>query len=201
MRIRFLFLPTMLLGCLLFACQQADTTAQPKFAVVDLARVMRDSDPGKEGVKFLESMQSDMQNKLNDIQKKLEANPKDEAAQKEMQAVYMSSQQRMQAEQQNVVNVLYDTIQRVLNAYRAEKGYAVILGTEAAVSFDSKIDVTNDVLAAVNKQKVEFKSMTSAADTKADAVTPQPAKEDKGDATKEAKTGEDAKAAKDTEKK
>lgn len=197
MRIRFLFLPTILLGCLLFACQQAETTAQPKFAVVDLARIMRDSDPGKEGVKFLESMQSDMQNKLNDIQKKLEANPKDEAAQKEMQAVYMSSQQRMQAEQQNVVNVLYDTIQRVLNAYRAEKGYAVILGTEAAVAFDSKIDVTNDVLAAVNKQKVEFKSLTPEAGAKADTVTPQPAKEDKGDAATNAKTGEDAKTADD----
>lgn len=172
MRTRVLFLPVVLLSCLLVACQQSDTAVQPKFAVVDLARVMRDSEPGKAGVKFLEGLQADMQNRLNDIQKKLEANPKDEAAQKEMQSVYMSAQQRMQAEQQNVVNVLYDTIQRVMNAYRAEKGYAVILGSEAAVSFDSKVDVTNDVLEAVNRQKVEFKPMTPEADKKAEAAAP-----------------------------
>ena len=197
MRIRVLFLPIAMLGCLLFACQQSDTAAQPKFAVVDLARVMRDSEPGKAGVKFLEGLQADMQNKLNDIQKKLEANPKGEAAQKEMQSVYMSAQQRMQAEQQNVVNVLYDTIQRVMNAYRAEKGYAVILGSEAAVSFDSKVDVTNDVLEAVNRQKVEFKPMTPEADRKEDAAAPANAPEKDAAGKDAAKSGGKDEAKKD----
>ena len=35
----------------------------------------------------------------------------------ELQRVYAVSQQRMQAEQQNVVNILFDTIQRTLNDY------------------------------------------------------------------------------------
>ena len=160
MRIRFIMPLALLLSFMLFACQQADNNAQPKMAVVDMARVMRDSELGKAGVKFLESLQGDMQTKLNDIQQRLEANPKDAEAQKELQAVYMSAQQRMQVEQQNVVNLLYDTIQRVINTYRTEKGYTVIISTEAAAAYDSKSDVTNEVLELVNKQKLEFKPVS-----------------------------------------
>ena len=213
MHIRFLVLPLIVAGCLLAACQQSDTSAQPTLAVVDLARVMRDSEPGKEGVKFLEGLQNEVQSKLNVVQKKLEENPKDEAAQKEMQNIYVSAQQRLQAEQQNVVNVLYDVVQRTLNAYRVKKGYAVILGTEAALSFDSKIDVTKDILEAVNGQKVDFKPVIpendkksesgvqgSAADdtakanapaTPSDAATPNTAETDtKGSDGKEATPGD-----------
>ena len=71
MRIRFIMPLALLLSFMLFACQQADNNAQPKVAVVDMARVMRDSELGKAGVKFLESLQGDMQTKLNDIQQRL----------------------------------------------------------------------------------------------------------------------------------
>ena len=38
---------------MLLACQQTETKdAQPKLAVVDMARIMRDSEPGKAGVKI-----------------------------------------------------------------------------------------------------------------------------------------------------
>ena len=185
MRIRFIMPLALLLSFMLFACQQADNNAQPKMAVVDMARVMRDSELGKAGVKFLESLQGDMQTKLNDIQQRLEANPKDAEAQKELQAVYMSAQQRMQVEQQNVVNLLYDAIQRVINTYRTEKGYAVIISTEAVAAFDSKSDVTNEVLDLVNKQKLDFKSVTPEAE-KAPEAAPAP----------KAETPKDDKAAK-----
>ena len=158
MRIR-LFMPLVfVLSFMLLACQQTETKdAQPKLAVVDMARIMRDSEPGKAGVKFLESLQSGMQEKLNAIQARLEKDPKDEAAQKELQGVYMASQQRMQAEQQNVVNLLYDTIQRVLNAYREQQGYDIILSAEVAAAFNPKADVTAAVIAEVNTQKIDFK--------------------------------------------
>ena len=79
----------------------------------------------------------------------------------------MMSQQRMQVEQQNVVNVLYDTMQRIVNAYRTEKGYALIISSEAAASFDPKTDVTADIIAAMNKQKVEFKPVAPEGDAAA----------------------------------
>lgn len=149
----------LLLSLMLLACQQVDNATQSKVGVVDMGRLMRDSEPGKAGLKFLETLQGDVQTKLNAVQQRLEANPKDVEAQKELQSLYMSAQQRLQAEQQNVVNLLNDTIQRVLNAYRTEKGYVAIVATDVVPSFDSKIDVTNDVLAVVNTQKVEFKSV------------------------------------------
>lgn len=184
MRIRFIMPLALLLSFMLFACQQADNNAQPKVAVVDMARVMRDSELGKAGVKFLESLQGDMQTKLNDIQQRLEANPKDLEAQKEMQAVYMSAQQRMQVEQQNVVNLLYDTIQRVINTYRTEKGYALIISTEAAAAYDSKSDVTNEVLELVNKQKLEFKPVSPEAPAAPEAAAAPKTEAPKEDAAK-----------------
>ena len=173
MRIR-LFMPLVfVLSFMLLACQQTETKdAQPKLAVVDMARIMRDSEPGKAGVKFLESLQSGMQEKLNAIQARLEKDPKDEAAQKELQGVYMASQQRMQAEQENVVNLLYDTIQRVLNAYREQQGYDIILSAEVAAAFNPKADVTAAVIAEVNKQKIDFKPLPEPA---APEAAPAPA--------------------------
>ena len=159
-----LFAPLALGLCLLLpACQQADT-AKPQLAVVDMARIMRDSEPGKAGVKFLEGIQAEMQSSLNDIQSRLQKNPNDAQAQKELQTIYMAAQQRMQTEQQNVINVLYDMVQRVINGYRTEKGYAVILNSEAAAAYDAKADVTADIVAAVNKQKVDFKPAAKEAD-------------------------------------
>ena len=162
------------LSFMLLACQQTETKdAQPKLAVVDMARIMRDSEPGKAGVKFLEGLQAGMQDKLNAIQARLEKDPKDEAAQKELQGVYMTAQQRMQAEQQNVVNLLYDTIQRVLNTYREQQGYDVIISAEVAAAFNPKADVTTAVIAEVNKQKIDFKPLPEPAAPEA-AQAPRP---------------------------
>ena len=111
-----IILPVLVGIFMLAGCQQQESqVAQPKLAVVDMGRVMRDSEPGKEGVKFLESRQAGMQEQLDAIQDRLEKNPKDEAAMQELQRVYAVSQQRMQAEQQNVVNLLFDSVQRVVN--------------------------------------------------------------------------------------
>ncbi|MGE9984684.1 OmpH family outer membrane protein [Desulfovibrio sp. SGI.169] len=173
MQIRFFTPLVFVLSFMLLACQQTETReTQPKLAVVDMARVMRDSEPGKAGVKFLESLQNGMQDKLNAIQARLEKDPKDEAAQKELQSVYMTSQQRMQAEQQNVVNLLYDAIQRVINTYREQQGYDVILSAEVAVAFNPGADVTAAVIAEVNKQKIDFRPLPEPA---APEAAPAPA--------------------------
>ena len=152
----------LLLGFFIVACEAQEQSSKTSIAVVDMARVMRDSTPGKEGVKFLESRQTALQGQLDAIQDKLEKNPEDEKAMQELQRVYAVSQQRMQAEQQNVVNILFDTIQRTLNDYCTREGYDVILGSEAAAAFNQKIDITDAVIAEVDKQKVEFKPLPEA---------------------------------------
>ena len=100
MRIRFVVLPLLLLFALAFAgCQQTEP-AKPAVAVVDMSRLLTESEPGKAGMAFLEGLQSDMQNKLNAIQERLEKNDKDEEAQRELQMSYMTFQTRMGKEQQ-----------------------------------------------------------------------------------------------------
>lgn len=171
------------LSFMLLACQQTETKdAQPKLAVVDMARIMRDSEPGKAGVKFLEGLQPGCRTNLMPFRPPGK-DPKDEAAQKELQGVYMTAQQRMQAEQQNVVNLLYDTIQRVLNTYREQQGYDVIISAEVAAAFNPKADVTTAVIAEVNKQKIDFKPLPEPA---APEAAQAPAQQDKDQAAEQA---------------
>ena len=90
MKIRYLFPLLLFCCCLLSACQQGEgTESRPGLAIVDMARVMRDSEPGKAGVQFLEAMQASMQQELDTIQQKLEKDTDNEALQLELQQVLM----------------------------------------------------------------------------------------------------------------
>lgn len=175
MRIRY-FLPLFVILVLsLCGCQDdRPKNSGPAFAVVDMMRVMRDSAPGKGGVQYLEKIQAGMQKELDGIQARLEKDPKDEKAMQDLQKVYASSQQRMQAEQQNVVNMLNDTIQRVLSRYRDAHGYDIIIASDAAMAYSPRADVTTAIIEEVDREKVEFKPVTEAPAAQA---TPEAAQE------------------------
>ena len=87
MRIRFMAVPLLLLSLLCAACQQGEEKASgPSIAVVDIVRVMRDSEAGKAGISYLEDMQAGIQKQLDDIQTKLEKDPENEQLQKQLQS-------------------------------------------------------------------------------------------------------------------
>lgn len=161
MRVAF---PLLLAASLaLAACQQQESAPQGiKIAVADVARLMRDSVPGKEGIKFLESRQLEVQKELDNIQARLEKNPEDAEAMKDLQRVYASSQQRIQAEGQNVAALLFDTLQRILDNYLEKNGYDVILSQDTLASYSKKIDITNAIMAELDKQKIDFKPLPEA---------------------------------------
>ena len=140
---------------LISACEQQGST----FAVADLQRVMRDCDAGKQGVERLNAIAKEAEDKLKPLQEELEKKPEDADLQAKLQQVYAPLQQRMQLEQQNVINQLQDGILRVVNKYREQKGYVAILPSEVAFSFDPKLDVTNDLIAAANSEKIELKPL------------------------------------------
>lgn len=157
MRIPAILSMMLLAGVLLTGCNQAESSA-PGVAVVDTARVFRDSEVGKAGVKFLEGMHDKMQVELNTIQETLQKNPTDQAAQQKLQETYMDFQQRMGAEQQNVITLINDAAQRAMDNYRTQNKLQIIVGSESALSYDKAVDVTAGVIAELNKQKVEFKA-------------------------------------------
>lgn len=172
MRIRFVAVPLLLLSLLCAACQQGEEKSGPSFAVVDIVRVMRDSEPGKAGIKYLESMQADIQKQLDDIQAGLEKEPDNEDLQKQLQIVYMNAQQQMGEEQQNVLSQLQNVTKRVMDEFRKARGYDVLFSAETLSSYDEKLDVTNALLEEMNKQKMTFVPLDNAADEapKADAA-------------------------------
>lgn len=180
MRIRLLVLSLLVLCLAVSGCQQPQEPAV-KVAVVDMNRLLRDSEPGKEASRFLEGMQKEIQQQIDDVQARLGKDPENEALQRELQAIYMGGQQRINAEQQNVVSQLLDLTQRLVNNYRKANGLSVVLGSDVAVAYDPALDVTNALLDEMNKQKVNFVSVSNpqpavpAADAPAAAPAEAPA--------------------------
>lgn len=160
MPIRLLILSLLVLCLAVSGCQQTQEPAV-KVGVVDMNRLLRDSEPGKEASRFLEGMQKEIQQQIDDVQARLGKDPENEALQHELQAIYMGGQQRINAEQQNVVSQLLDLTQRLVNNYRKANGLSVVLGTDVAVAYDPALDVTNALLDEMNKQKVNFVSVSN----------------------------------------
>ncbi len=121
---------------------------------------MTDSNPGKAARTFLENMQKDFNDRLTSLSKQAQDNQKDEKAAQQLQSTYMNLQQRMQAEEQNVNNALLEHVLSVIKKYREQNGLTVILRSEAALDYDKSLDVTEQLLAEVNKQNIEFKPVT-----------------------------------------
>lgn len=163
------------LALLLTACdgeQGANIGAAGKIGVVDVNRLMRDSVPGKAGLKYIESQQTELQSALDALQDKLEKNPKDNAAAEELQKTYISSQQKIQSEGQAVLAKLLEAIQVVLDEYRQKNGYMMLIRIEALDSYDKSIDITNAIMSEVDKIKMEFEPARPAADTSAEKKDP-----------------------------
>lgn len=154
------FLPLfVIMGLVFAAAPQAFAQDQAKYGVVDMAKLMRDSAPGKAGIKFIETQQAAMQKRLDEVQAKLEKDPKDQALMQELQRVYASSQQKIQAEGQNAANAIFDVVQKVVEKFRKDNGYAFLMSAETLVSFNPDLDVTAAVLKELDKEKVEFKPL------------------------------------------
>ena len=67
MPIRLLILSLLVLCLAVSGCQQTQEPAV-KVGVVDMNRLLRDSEPGKEASRFLEGMQKEIQQQIDDVQ-------------------------------------------------------------------------------------------------------------------------------------
>lgn len=156
---RFLLLPLLAL-CLLTGACLSDAQVKNDVAVVDIGRLIRDSEPGKAAQAFLEGIQKDFNDKLAAQQEKVQKNQEDKQAMQTLETMYVSMQQRMQTEEQNATNVLIEQILQTVKNFRQQKNYKVIVRTEALLDYDPACDVTSLVLDEVNKLKIDFKPVT-----------------------------------------
>lgn len=150
------FLLFTLLVLPLAGCENGDA---PKIGVIDMTRLMRDCDLGKKGIKIIEEQQTKMQSQLDELQAKLEKNPSDENSLRELQRIYSTAQQSIQAEGENIVGQIFEAMQNVINNFREKNGYTLLIRAEAADSYDPSLDVTNAIMAEANKINMEFKPL------------------------------------------
>jgi len=160
---------------LLSGCISPADSSDSAVAVVDSTRIFKESDPGKAGIKHLETLHESMQAELNALQQDLQAKPNDEALQQKLQEKYLAYQQRISAEQQQVINTLNAAIQKAIDVCRVQKKLALIVGTDVALSYGPSADVTDMVISEVNKAKVEFHPIEPEADATAPVAQPAPA--------------------------
>jgi outer membrane protein len=149
-------------------------SSAPSVAVVDSTRVFKESEPGKAGIKHLETLHESMQTELNALQQELQDKPNDETLQQKRQEKYMVYQQRISAEQQYVINTLNEAIQKALDVCRVQQQLALIVGTDMVLSYGPAADITAAVIHEVNKTKVEFKPIEPETETVTSAVQPAP---------------------------
>ncbi|MGJ3523596.1 OmpH family outer membrane protein [Nitratidesulfovibrio sp. D1] len=138
---------------------------QPKsggIAVVNTARVYQESEAGKAGVKHLETLHEEMQNQLNQMQESLQQDQSDDNKRK-FQEAFADYQKRMGAEQQQVISVLNENLQKVLDTYREKNGLDVIVGNDNVLSAGPSADVTGNIVAELNKLNITFKRMEAEA--------------------------------------
>ena len=108
----------------------------------------------------------------------------------------------MQAEEQNVNNVLLDHILRTVKEYRAKQGLGAIVRSEAVLDYDKALDITDMILDELNKKNIEFKAVTSDQPKAEDAKAADAGKEGAGkDEAKAPEAAKPAEAKKDEAKK
>lgn len=143
----------MALALLAFGCNGK------RVAVVNTEMVYKESSLSEKGTQHLRSMSAEMQQTYEAAAAKVEnaKGKKDkEAAQEEMQMALIEMQQRLNAEQQNVVNVLTEAYKNALDSCRTKGKFDLVVPQDVALSFDPQVDITSKVMAEMDAAPVEF---------------------------------------------
>lgn len=148
--------------------------ATNKIAVVDGAKVFRESKPGQEAMAYLRDKSTELQAEAKAAQDKVQAKQTQENAAAFQEAV-TKYQTTMGAEQQRVVGLLQDQFNKILEKYRKDNKVDVVLAKDVVLSYDEASDITNKIIEEVNKTTIDLKAPAAAAKAdapKADAAAP-----------------------------
>ncbi|MDD4951757.1 MAG: OmpH family outer membrane protein [Desulfovibrionaceae bacterium] len=135
----------------LAACNQPAGTG---IKLVDAAKVFKECKAGQEGMDYLRDLSQNLQAEAKDAQDAVQKDQSEENAAKFQEAI-AKYQSTMAAEQQRIVGTLNKNFNEVLDAYRAEKKIDLILNKQTALSQESGIDVTDDIIAKMNNLTIE----------------------------------------------
>ncbi len=154
----FMLLPVLALTA---ACDDkggASGTSSP-VALIDQNRLYMESKSGKQGMEILQGMSSDLQSQIQGLQEEMAKEGSEQDKQernRRFQQTLSASQARMGAEQNRIVAILQENVEAVLNDYRKEHGIALIMPVEAALSYDKSADITDEIIAALDKREIDL---------------------------------------------
>lgn len=176
------FFPVLAVAALLLlgGCLQQDG---PKIGVVDYNAVYQRSDAVTEAKAYMQKKAEDLRAQVSDIQKKVEADNSEEN-QKAFQQAVAAFQSEMGKENQRLEELLTTAVTDVVEKFRKDNGYAVLLRKDSVASYDEAADVTEQVVAELNKQKIDIAPMMESAPAEQPAAEPakpeteQPSKPD-----------------------
>lgn len=153
-----------------------------KIAVVDGAKVFRESKPGQEAMNYLRDKSTELQAEAKAAQDKVQAKQTQENAAAFQEAV-TRYQTTMGSEQQRVVGLLQDQFNKILEKYRKDNKVDVILAKDVVLSYDEASDITNKIIEEINKVSIDLKAPAEAA-AEAKPADAAPADAPKADAPK-----------------
>jgi len=159
---------------LLAACNNS-----PKIAVVDGAKVFRESKPGQDAMAYLRTKSTDLQAEAKAAQEKVQAKQTQENAAAFQEAV-TKYQTTMGAEQQRVVGLLQENFNKLLDKYRKDNKVDVVIAKDVVLSSDEATDITNKIIEEFNKTTIDLnaKPALPAADAAKPEAKPEAAKAD-----------------------
>ena len=131
-----------------------------KVAIVNTDMVYQKSTASEKGTEYIKSVTSELETELRAMEENMEKATDKKAAQEEMQQALTIIQQRFNAEQQQVVNILTEAYRTALENCRTKFNYDIVLSSEMALSHDPAIDITGKVTEEMNALPIEFKRIT-----------------------------------------
>jgi outer membrane protein len=150
------FLLMVAVASLLAACNNT-----PKIAVVDGAKVFRESKPGQDAMAYLRTKSNDLQAEAKAAQEKVQAKQTQENAAAFQEAV-TKYQTTMGAEQQRVVGLLQENFNKLLEKYRKDNKVDVVIAKDVVLSSDESTDITNKIIEEFNKTTIDLNAKPAA---------------------------------------
>ena len=126
-----------------------------KIGIVDEAAAFKDNKVAKDAMAYLQELGAPLQAEAETAYKAMQENQNEETV-----AAYKLAMGKLQnvmnGEQQRIVALVDAKFNEVLEAYRAEKGLTLILSRQAVISASDAVDITGDIIAAMDGVTLDF---------------------------------------------
>ncbi len=155
MIVRVLLVALLALG--LAACQQEQPKPKPSVGVVDMETVFKTSQGGKDAVAHLETIGKSLETEFGRLQEIGQNAPENVELQQQLGTIFQGLQKSFEGAQQEDFNVLNESYLAALEKCRVEAGMLVVLNKQAVQKADPSVDLTDKVIAEMNKTKIAFK--------------------------------------------